>query len=261
MNLLRSRRRHHLPNIPRRNPTPRQNNNPSARTPHQLRNPLHRLRCRHRSPRSQQPSRFRSNHILQRLKQIRTLIERPMKRHRQRRSRPHQFRRPHNINSPIHTQQTQHNSIHPSRPCHINRRAHLLKLRRRINKIPAARSHHREYRHAHRRAHNSHQLHARRNSTNLQQPTQFNPRSPAALRRNRPLHTLHRNLNHSSARHRFSPFPNFSFPSSNFFLRFRISNLCLVIVLPSRKPQLVFPIPSRRFSFFRGRTCVKENVV
>jgi hypothetical protein len=205
-----------LRDIPRRNPTPRHNNHPPSRPSHQLRNPRHRLRGGNRSPRSQQPRRSRCHDILQRRKQIHTLIKRPMKRNRQNPCLPDQLCRPRNIDGPVSLQQSQHNSIHSSQPRHINRRAHLLELRRRINEIPATRPHHRKYRNAHSRAPSAHQLHAGRHSSNFERSTQFNPRSATAFRRDRPLHTVHRNLHHSSARHRFSPIPNFSFPFSDF---------------------------------------------
>jgi hypothetical protein len=225
MNLHCSRRLHNPHNIPRRDPTPRQNNNPSPRSSHQLRNPRRRLRRSNRSPRSQQPHRSRSNHILQRQKQIRTLIKRPVKRNRQSSSRPHQLRRPLDVNSPVPLQQSQHDTIHPRRLCRIDRSPHLLKLRRRINKIATPRPHHREYRHPHNRARRPHQLHARRDAPNLQRPTQFNPRSPTSLRRRRSLRTLHRDLYHSPthrlvipvlARSDSFPLSSFHFPISIF---------------------------------------------
>jgi hypothetical protein len=216
MNLHRSRSRRDLRNIPRRNPTPRHNNDSPARSPHQLRNPRHRLRRSSRSPRSQHPRRSRRNHILQRRKQIRAVINRPVKRHRQRRSPTHQFLRPLDINIPIALQQPQHHAVHPRRSRHFNRCSHLLKLRRRINKIPATRPHHRKNRYIHTRPHRSHQLHTRRHSSHIERRTQLNPRRSPAFRRNRPLYTLDRNLHPSFAHHRLSLISDFCFPTSIF---------------------------------------------
>lgn len=221
MNLLRPRRRCHLRRVPRRNPATRHNHHPPSRSPHQLRNPRHSLRRRRLSSGCQQSRRPRRYHILQRSIQIRALIKRPMKRHRQRRSRPHQLRGPRNIDTSMDMQQTQHNSIHPRCTRRFNRTLHLLKLRRRVNKIPATRPHHRENRRPNTRPRLTHQLRARRHSSHFERPAQFNPRCPSALRRNRTLHTLDRNLHHhSSVRHRLNPaqsefrFSNFDFRSS-----------------------------------------------
>jgi len=168
-----------------------------------------------------------------------------MKRHRQRHSRTNQLRRPLNINTPIVAQQPKHNAIHSHRSSNLNRALHLLKLRRRIKKIPAARPHHRKNWQTHTSAHLSHQLHTRRHSSNIERPTQLNPRSPASLRRDRPLQTLHRNLYQDLSAHQLtndrlkSFFPNFQFPFSNaIFSPFsRIPKPLLVIVFPSRKPR------------------------
>jgi hypothetical protein len=269
MKLHRPRRRRDLRNIPRRDPTPWHNNDSPARSPHQLRNPRHNFRRLVRPTRSQHPYRSRHNHILQPSKQIRALINRPMKRHRQRRSRSNQFCRPLNINTPIIAQQSQHDAIHPRLARHFNRRPHLLKLPRRINKIPAPWPHHRKNRHSHARPHRSHQVRTRRHSSHIERTTQLNSRRAPAFSRNRSLQTLHRNFHQYSSAHQ-SPnarlksfFPNFQFPFSNaIFSPFsRISKALLVIVFPSRKPLKVFrKFPAVNF-LFRGRTCVKENVV
>jgi hypothetical protein len=216
MKLRRSRIPRHPSNIPCRDPAPRHHDNLSTRPIHQLSNLRNRLRRRRQSSRSQQSCSPSRNHILQRRKQFHTLIKRPVKRHRQRRRRPHQLSRPLNIHASIAPQQSQHNTVHPKATSSLYRGAHLRKLRIRINKIPATRPHHRKNRQAHPRAHLPHQLHARRHSSNLQRPAQLNPRSSTAFRRNGPLRTLHRNLHDSSARHRFDLIPNFSFPFSNF---------------------------------------------
>src|SRR5579872_2857460 len=78
MNLLGPRGRSNLRNVPRRNPTPRHNNHSRPRAPHQLLDPpdnLRRLRCPSRSQDSRSP---RRHNILQRHKQIRALVNRPM---------------------------------------------------------------------------------------------------------------------------------------------------------------------------------------
>jgi hypothetical protein len=269
MNLHHSRSRRDLRNVPRRNPTPRHHNDSPARSPHQLRNPRHNFRRLVRPARRQHPRRSRRNHILQRRKQIRTLIKRPMKRHRQRHCLSHQFRSPLNVDTPIAAQQPEHNSIHPSHARSVDRNTHLLKLPRRINKIPAPRPHHRKNLHSHTCTHRSHQLRARRHSSHIERATQLNSRRAPAFSRNRSLQTLHRNFHQDSSAHQ-SPnarlksfFPNFQFPFSNtIFSPFsRISKALLVIVFPSRKPLKVFrKFPAVNF-LFRGRTCVKENVV
>ena len=221
MKLPRTSNTRHLRNILRRDPTPRHYNDSPAGSPHQLCDPRHNVRRLVRPARSQQPRRPRRHNILQPRKQIHSLIKRPMKRHRQRRSLPHQFRSPLNVNTPITAQQPQHNSVHPCHACPIDRNAHLLKLRRRVNKVPAPWPHHRENRHSHTRTHRSHQLRARRHSSHVERTTQLNSRRPSAFSRNRSLQTLHRNFHQDSSTHQSpnvrpnSLFPNFRFPFSN----------------------------------------------